>query len=54
MVQERAEDRRVDRVVEVGIVEHDQRRLVAELEQTALQVTAGLFGDDPADRASIR
>ena len=34
---------------EVGVVEHDQRRLAAELEQRALEVAAGLLGDDRAD-----
>ena len=30
-----------DRLVEVGVREHDQRRLAAELEQHLLQVPAG-------------
>ena len=35
--------------VEVGVPQHDDRRLAAELEQHALEVAAGLLGDDPAD-----
>ena len=33
--------------VEVGILQHDERRLAAELEQHALEMAAGLLGDDP-------
>ena len=36
---------RVDGVVEVGVVEHDQRVLAAELEHDALQVPAGGLGE---------
>ena len=37
-VGEGAEDGGVDRLVDVGVVEHDQRRLAAEFEQHRLQV----------------
>ena len=49
LVDEGAEDRGVDRRVEVGVVEHDQRRLAAEFEQHRLQMLGGELGDDPAD-----
>jgi hypothetical protein len=35
---EGAEHRRVDRAVDVGVVEHHQRRLAAELEQDGLEI----------------
>ena len=38
LVHEGAEGGGVDRLVEVGVVEHDQRRLAAELEQHRLQM----------------
>ena len=38
-----------DRLVEVGVVEHDQRRLAAELQQHGLEVPRRGLGDDPAD-----
>ena len=34
----------VDRRVEIGVVEYDERRLSAELEQDWLQVLGGEFG----------
>ena len=49
LVGEGAEDRRVDRRVEIGVVEHDQRRLAAELEQHRLEMFGGELGDDLAD-----
>ena len=49
LVHEGAEGGGVHRVVEVGVVEHDQRRLAAEFEQNRLQVPAAVLGDDPAD-----
>ena len=48
-VGEGAEHRGVDRRVDIGVVEHDQRRLAAELEQDGLQVLGRQLGDDPAD-----
>ena len=54
LVQERAEGRRVDRVVEVGVGEHDQRVVAAELEHDALEVAAGRLGELAPDRASSR
>jgi ParB family chromosome partitioning protein len=39
------------RLVEVGVVEHDQRVVAAELERHALELGAGDLGDAPADRA---
>ena len=49
LVHEGAERGRVHRFVEVGVVEHDQRRLAAELEQHRLQIFRRDLGDDPAD-----
>ena len=49
LVGESAEDRRVNRGVEVGVVEHDQRRLAAEFEQHRLEMFGGQLGDDLAD-----
>ena len=49
-VGERAEHRGVDRRIDVGILQHDQRRLAAQLEQHRLQVLAPRLGDDAADR----
>ena len=40
LVGESAERRGVDRRVEIGVVEHQQRRLAAELEQHGLQMLA--------------
>ena len=45
LVQVGAEGGGVDGVVEVGVVEHDQRVLAAELEHDALQVAAGGLGE---------
>ena len=49
-VHERAERRGLHRFVEIGVLEHDQRRLAAEFEQHRLQMLGGALGDDPADR----
>ena len=49
-VHERAERGRLDRFVQVGVLEHDQRSLAAELEQHWLQLLGGALGDDPPDR----
>ena len=49
LVGERAEHRGVDRRVDIGVVEHDQRRLAAELEQDRLQVLRRQLGDHLAD-----
>ena len=46
LVEEGAERRRVDRVVEVRVVEHDQRVLPAELEHDTLQIASRSLGDD--------
>ena len=40
--------------VEVGVLQHDHRRLAAELEQHALEVAAGVLGDDAPDLAWSR
>ena len=40
--------RGVHGAVDVGIVEHDERRLAAQLEQRRLEVTSRLLGDDAA------
>ncbi len=50
LVEERAERGGVDRVVEVGVGEDDQRVRAAELEHDALQVSAGRLRD-PAARS---
>ena len=50
LVQERAERRGVDRVVEVGVAEHDQRVRAAELEHDALEVATRRLGELAADR----
>ena len=44
LVQVRAERGGVDRVVEIGVGEDDQRVLAAQLEHDPLQVTAGSLG----------
>jgi hypothetical protein len=49
LVHERAEGRRVDRLVEIGIVQHDQRHLAAEFEQHRLQLFGRELGNDAAD-----
>ena len=48
-VHERAERRGLHRLVEIGVLEHDQRRLAAELEQHGLEMLGGAPGDDPPD-----
>ena len=48
LVQEGAERRRVHRVVEVGVVEDDQRVVAAELEHDALQLPSGRLGEPPS------
>ena len=54
LVQEGAERGRVDRVVEVGVGQHDQRVLAAELEHDALQLSPGRLGELPAGARSSR
>ncbi len=51
LVHERAEVGGRRRGVEVGVLQHHERRLAAELEQHALEMAAGLLGDDRADVA---
>ena len=48
-VGEGAEHRGVDRRVEIGVVEHDQRRLAAQLEQHRLQMLGRQLRDHLAD-----
>ena len=48
-VGEGAEGRAVDRGIEVGIVQHDQRRLAAELQHRRLQVLRAGLRDQLAD-----
>jgi hypothetical protein len=38
-----------DRAVEIGVVEHDERRLAAELERQLLAGAGGRLADDAAD-----
>jgi hypothetical protein len=49
LVGEGAEYSGVDRRVEIGVVEYDERRLSAELEQDWLQVLGGEPGNDLPD-----
>ena len=42
------------RQLEVGVVEHDHRRLAAELEVDALDVVGGRLGDGDAGAARCR
>ena len=49
LVHECAEGRSGDRCVEVGIVEHDHRRLAAKFEQNGFQMFRCDLRDDPAD-----
>ncbi len=49
LVHESAEGGGGDRFVEVGVVEHQERRLAAELEQNRFQMTGGEFSDVTAD-----
>ena len=48
-IGEGAEGGGIDRLVDVGVVENDQRRLAAEFEQHRLQIAPGGLGDDAAD-----
>ncbi len=49
LVHERAERGGLDRFVEIGVLEHDQRRLAAKFEQHRLQMLGRALGDDLAD-----
>ena len=49
-VAEDAEQRALDDLVDVGVLEHDQRVLAAELEAAADQVAPGALADDAAGR----
>ena len=46
-VEERGEGGGLDRVVQVGVGEHDQRVVAAELEHAALERPPGPLGEDP-------
>ena len=48
LVAESAERGRVDRAFEVGVAEHDERVVAAELEVGALEVASGCLTDLPA------
>ena len=50
LVHEGAKGRRLDRLVEIGVLQHDQRRLAAEFEQAGREVLGRAPGDDAADR----
>src|SRR5690606_15740064 len=54
LVHERAEGRGVHGVLDIGIVEHDQRVLAAELDAALLEQAAGLGRNLRADRARAR
>ena len=49
LVHEGAESGGLDRLVEVGVVEDDERRLAAKLQQRGLQMARRDLGDDPPD-----
>jgi hypothetical protein len=49
LIHEGAENGGIDRTVDIGVVEDDQRRLAAKLEKGRLQIPAASLGDDPAD-----
>ena len=51
---EAAEQRALDREVDVGVVHHDHRVLAAELQARRLQVAAAQLADPRADRARSR
>jgi hypothetical protein len=48
LVHERAEGGGLDGLVEVGVVQHEQRRLAAQLQQHGLEVLGAALGDDLA------
>ncbi len=48
-MHEGAEGCRIHRVLDIGIVEHDERVLAAELDAALLEQAAGLCGDLAAD-----
>ena len=54
LIHEGAEGGGLHRFVEVGVVEHDQRRLAAKFEQRRLQMASRDLGDDAGRRASNR
>ena len=49
LIDEGAECGCVDRLIEVGVVEHQQRRFAAELEQNGLEMPSGGLGNNAAD-----
>ena len=51
---EAAEQRALDREVDVGVVHHDHRVLAAELEARRLEVAAAQLADLRADRRGAR
>jgi hypothetical protein len=48
LVHEGAEGRSLDRFIEVGVFQHDQRCLAAQFEQAGLELLRGARGDDLA------
>ncbi len=50
LVHEGPEGGGLDRLVEIGVLQHDQRRLAAQLQQAGLEVGGGPLGDDAAHR----
>ena len=50
LVHEGPEGRRLDRFIEVGILQHHQRGLAAQFEQAGFQMVRRAPGDDPAHR----
>ena len=50
LVQPRGPGAAGDREIQIGVVEHDQRVLAAQLERDLLQMPAGQFADAAADR----
>src|SRR6185437_14767290 len=54
LIHESAEGRRLDRFIEICVLQNDERRLAAELEQARFEVLRAAFGDDAPDRGGSR
>ena len=54
LIDEGAERGGVHRLVEIGVVKHQQRRLAAKLEQNGLEMAAGRLGNDAPDAGRAR
>lgn len=49
MIHEGAESCRIHGLIEIGIFQHDERGLAAQLQQNGLEMSGCLSGDNPAD-----